>query len=407
MTRYLLSYFNTLFSKYCILTFSVCMFVLCRSPCIYASEVILSDPYPSDDILTYVSISDDDLFSSDAFFPGYGQTAYLDLKNPGDSDIYLRIGYPELLDGSPVLFDALSLRITDDEGKVLFAGSLNEADMIFDCLESGSRDRLSLFLYLPIDSGNETQSQTLSFKLGILASDSLEGLDVLEAQEPDSSSGGHGSSSGTYPLGKGYEFSVGPLVITPADQLVIYPSPDFTNSFGYAGGTWVLRDESRDLWGYMLPSGSFICSGFAQLYNPYGKDGGAYGWYYFDRMGYMGYGWIRPEEDIWYFGHDVSDGDLGTIKRGWHEDGSDGRMYYLSMKDGLMQTGWINLGSGDKEKSYYFARLEDTYKQNWFYNTRFGRWIYDMLGDRTYGSMYVDEQTPDGRRVGKDGALID
>ena len=407
MTRYLLSYFiSALFKGYLVVS-AVLVLVLCRSPCIDASELILDEAYTSDDVLTYVSVSDDALFSSDAFLPGYGETAFIDLKNSGSSDVYLRLGFTKPQTGSLALFKALRLRITDMEGKLLYTGSLDETDMIYDRLYAGSEDRLSLFLTLPADIGNEAQSQSVSFELGILASDSLEGLDVFETMEPESSSGVHGSSGGSYPLGKGYEFSVGPLVIVPTDQLVIYTSPDFTHPFGYAGGTWVLRDESRHLWGYMLPMGTFISSGFAQLYNPYGRDGGSYGWYYFDDQGYMGSGWIRPGEDIWYFGHDVSDGDLGTIKRGWHEDGSDGRKYYLSMKDGLMQTGWISLGAGDRERSYYFARLEDTYKQNWFYNTWFGRWVYDMLGDRTYGSMYVDEQTPDGRRVGSDGALIE
>ena len=72
-----------------------------------------------------------------------------------------------------------------------------------------------------------------------------------------------------------------------------------------------------------------------------------------------------------------------------------------------MQTGWISIGSGDQTHMYYFATLENTYKQNWFLNTSLGRWIYDMLGDRTYGSMYRNERTPDGRYVNGDGILIE
>ena len=50
-------------------------------------------------------------------------------------------------------------------------------------------------------------------------------------------------------------------------------------------------------------------------------------------------------------------------------------------------------------KFYYFTRLEETYRQNWFWNTKVGRWIYDFLGYRTYGSMFVQEETPDGYQV--------
>ena len=66
-----------------------------------------------------------------------------------------------------------------------------------------------------------------------------------------------------------------------------------------------------------------------------------------------------------------------------------------------MQTGWKYIDG----EYYYFATLKDTYKQNWFWNTHIGRWLYDRLGDRTYGSMYRQEKTPDGYEVDDTGAL--
>ncbi len=218
--------------------------------------------------------------------------------------------------------------------------------------------------------------------------------------------GGGLGGGGTIVLGSGYDFGGG-TQIGSTDRLIISDAPDFSRTSGYNGGSWILVDEEKSLWRYKLSSGEFIKSGFAFLYNPYSSGGGRFGWYYFDDEGNMGFSWIKTEGDKWYFGHDSSDGDLGTIKTGWHHDVIDNRTYYLSPANGLMQTGWISIGSGDQTHMYYFATLENTYKQNWFLNTSLGRWIYDMLGDRTYGSMYRNERTPDGRYVNGDGILIE
>ena len=72
-----------------------------------------------------------------------------------------------------------------------------------------------------------------------------------------------------------------------------------------------------------------------------------------------------------------------------------------------MMSGWVGFRNGAGSWDYsYFARLQDTYRQNWFFNTVFGRWVYDRLGHRCYGSMYVDEMTPDRSRVDAKGRKI-
>jgi len=69
-----------------------------------------------------------------------------------------------------------------------------------------------------------------------------------------------------------------------------------------------------------------------------------------------------------------------------------------------MLSGWVGFLKEDGSADYsYFARLEDTYRRNWFYCTAFGRWVYDRLGHRSYGSMYKDELTPDGYYVNTKG----
>lgn len=227
------------------------------------------------------------------------------------------------------------------------------------------------------------------------------------------SGGGHSSGSGgggsyvvTYGSGS-YTGSYGSGPGSSSDSLILCDTPDFSRTSGYNRGSWVLFDKERSLWGYKLPSGDLIRSGFAYLFNPYSGDEGTYDWYYFDKNGYMGIAWIKTEGDRWYFAHDISDGDLGSLKTGWHTDREDKRTYYLSPADGCMHTGWLRLTDSGVDKYYFFARLEETYKQNWFFNLQLGRWIYDMLGDRTYGSMYRDEMTPDGYYVDKDGVRVE
>ena len=67
-----------------------------------------------------------------------------------------------------------------------------------------------------------------------------------------------------------------------------------------------------------------------------------------------------------------------------------------------MLTGWQKIG----EKYYYFATADDIPKQTWFFQTNVGKWLYDAIGFRSYGSMYQNERTPDGRLVDAEGAYI-
>ena len=181
----------------------------------------------------------------------------------------------------------------------------------------------------------------------------------------------------------------------------MYGSPDLSLKTGIQDGTWILENEEKHWWKYQFHDGSFAADGWVFLHNPYYKNLSQYSWYHFDEKGHMESGWIRSDNDNWYFTHNISDGDLGTLVTGWHKDLDDGRQYYLDPISGIMQTGWKYIDN----QYYYFARLQDTYKQNWFWDTTIGRWLYDKLGNRTYGSMYENEITPDGYRVNENGIL--
>jgi len=179
----------------------------------------------------------------------------------------------------------------------------------------------------------------------------------------------------------------------------MYSYPDPAVKKASLGGTWKLIDEKLHKWEYRFEDGSKAKNGWMYLLNPYSPDEEKYNWFCFDEKGIMQFGWIRTENGNWYFCHEVSDGNLGKLKRGWHLDGSDKRTYYLDPVTGIMQTGWRKIG----EQMYYFTPLEFTKRQNWFWNTEIGRWLYDFLGYRTYGSMYQNEITPDGYYVDENG----
>lgn len=75
--------------------------------------------------------------------------------------------------------------------------------------------------------------------------------------------------------------------------------------------------------------------------------------------------------------------------------------YYLDPNSGHMVTGW-NLIDG---KWYYFN--EGSSNSNWSIDEASGIWVATSSDNaRPYGSMYINEVTPDGNKVDENGALI-
>ena len=74
--------------------------------------------------------------------------------------------------------------------------------------------------------------------------------------------------------------------------------------------------------------------------------------------------------------------------------------YYLDPTTSIMVVGWVTI-DGSK---YYFNESHDN-EPNWY---EVGDGIYESYGKKVkaYGSMYRDEETPDGRKVDADGKLI-
>lgn len=179
----------------------------------------------------------------------------------------------------------------------------------------------------------------------------------------------------------------------------MYACPDPSVSEAYRDGQWILIHPEKNHWEYRFADGSKAKNGWMYLYNPYSANKEKKHWFCFSPNGVMQFGWIRTENHNWYFCHERSDGSLGELKRGWHSDQDDKKQYYLDPVTGIMQTGWRKI----EGNYYYFTPLEHTQGQSWFWNTGIGRWLYEIFGYRTYGSMYRNEKTPDGYSVDDNG----
>lgn len=102
----------------------------------------------------------------------------------------------------------------------------------------------------------------------------------------------------------------------------------------------------------------------------YFKDGKiSVGWttagtktYYFDENGIMKKGWLKPDQEHWYYLN--ADGEMQT---GWTE--VDGLTYYFAA-DGAMQKGWIR----EQGNWYYLEPTQGRRWTGWFYEG--GSWYY-------------------------------
>ena len=401
-------------------------------------------------------------------FPGSAETSVLRIHNETDADLYYR--WECRSEGANRdLFKALCLRLRSSRGAILYDGPLEDLQHIGGPLKSGNTVRFLPELYLPAETDNMvTGSQAdfeiiISFAAGLFSENQKSGKADGLQEETDavresqaalkktaertrrsgsgSGSGGSvsppgtyavydpsGSTSGSRLLHERKDESGNPLVISSYDREGItaprsgfafggavigggerrtYAAPDPLLLKGIDDGIWVLTDPEKQQWKYCFEDGTYLKGGFALVRNRNSADGASFRWFYFNEDGIMMVGWIRTDPATWYYARNVSDGDLGALETGWIISSEDGALYYTNEQTAVMMSGWIGFKNSTDGWDYsYFARLEDTYRQNWFFNTLFGRWIYDRLGHRCYGSMYVDEITPDLSRVDIRGRKI-
>ncbi len=136
-------------------------------------------------------------------------------------------------------------------------------------------------------------------------------------------------------------------------------------------------------------------------------------WYLLDQKnGDMKTGWQQTTDGKWY----LLDQKNGDMKTGWQQT-IDGKWYLLDQKNGDMKTGWQQTANG---KWYLLDQKNGDMKTGW-QKTTDGKWylLDQKNGDMkigwqlvkgiwyyltTTGAMAEDTITPDGYKVGKDGA---
>lgn len=328
------------------------------------------------------------LFSAaEGLMPGETAEETVEIENRLSALLHvtLRLDRAQLSEEETALLRQMTLSV-ERNGRVLYQnGFLDdslERSIGLGYLPAGThRFRFRLTLPETLPSGFSGQSAKLLWRFGL---------------HEDRSAGSSGGSGGAGSV--------------TTERMYEEPDPYLKN--GLKGGTWTLHDARTHRWTYRSAGGMQAKNGWLYLYNPYANGGsGENAWFKFNQDGFMEYGWIRSAGMNWYYCNGKSDGRLGSMEKGWHQSEEDQKWYYLDPVSGIMQTGWRVIDG----KSYYFASLSDIPEQTWFYEafdrtlgeTAFGRWVYQKLGIRSYGSMYRDEATPDGAFAGTDGAKQD
>ncbi len=203
----------------------------------------------------------------------------------------------------------------------------------------------------------------------------------------DRRSGGSSGGSSGGGGGRGAGFTKNPFRL-----------PEERNYVVGNNGEW--RQNGDRTWQFVLNGGIPLRSTWGMLQYTSG-DSSRTGWYHFNGKAEMDYGWFRDEGLNWFYCNTEHDGWFGKMRIGWYYDETDKHWYYLDIHDGKMLTGWQQIN----EKWYYLNPSPSDY--TYVQNEKTGEWIYrNNLSVRPFGAMYVNETTPDGYRVGADGAWI-
>ena len=164
-------------------------------------------------------------------------------------------------------------------------------------------------------------------------------------------------------------------------------------------GNWVNFDPAGHGWYFDLGLSKRITASWADVAYTYGGETKIYS-YHFDENGVMDSGWWKDDRGVWYHLSTNHDGWFGSMDKGWYLDSADGKWYYLNIMTGSMLTGWQEINGN----WYYFN--ESAPMQTWDWDATANRWVYANRTGRPYGSMYVNEVTPDGYHVDASGAWI-
>ena len=156
----------------------------------------------------------------------------------------------------------------------------------------------------------------------------------------------------------------------------------YSSSSVNASGNW---SQETAGWRFVYTNGTYAVDKWERVNNY---------WYHFDQSGYMETGW-RFINGSWYYLNPIS----GAMTTGWYFEPQDGNWYYLN-STGAMAIGWQKIDG----VWYYFNTTVP--EATWSFDEAAGAWGYTKKDTVPYGAMYKNTDTPDGYRVGENGAWI-
>ena len=145
-------------------------------------------------------------------------------------------------------------------------------------------------------------------------------------------------------------------------------------SNGSYGNGWKKVDGS---WFYFDPKTVLMKTGWQKINGV---------WYFMNGGGYMRTGWLK-QNNTWYY-LDSS----GAMQTGWEKVNN---VWYYFDSNGAMKTGWLKLNN-----TWYYLNSDGAMQTGW--KKISGKWYYFLSN----GEMAANTTTPDGYRVGADGAML-
>ena len=177
------------------------------------------------------------------------------------------------------------------------------------------------------------------------------------------------------------------LITPPASPIDTATKPAVPDT----GGTFTVNPENPYDVTYTKPDGTPAKDEWVGD----GKD-----WYHVDEDGKLSYDWYLEEGNTWYKLNKETGDRFGAALVGWNFEPMDDRRYFFDPSTTKMLTGWQNIDG----KWYYFTKQNEA--QTYFGNNRTG-WKYDPTKPgKPYGSLYQNENTPDGYQVDENGVWI-
>ncbi|MDO4809700.1 MAG: Ig-like domain-containing protein [Eubacteriales bacterium] len=176
-----------------------------------------------------------------------------------------------------------------------------------------------------------------------------------------------------------------------------YAGPTAASEPAKITGTW--STDASGSWRFNAPDGA-AKDGWYYLNTT--NNATDYNWFCFDANGVMRTGWVQDKNDpsVWYYTGESKGSSEGGLVKGWITDPQDGKKYYLDPSTGIMCHGWKQISG----VWYYFG--ESRYADRRWAPDTTGYWKAGASGKHSYGSLYMNEWTPDGYYVGANGAWV-